>query len=654
MRRIQTICSIAVLAGVLTAVAAPIDIAEGLKKLPLSALEQRIEAIDAELSQLAHPSLRSGIGSLGYRSKHAPADTPQWIEIEWSRAVPIDQILLAPILWRDSETGFRADGFPSKFRITTGTTDDRTGTVLGEYNSADGGLPRVAPWILPANGIIASWLRIDIIHATQLTLFPETGYQLSEIMVFSGEENIALRSPVKVASPSPPYARPVWNKQFLTDGLMPYRMDSGRGERSTAYYSNHVKSPYLSIDLGKPMPISQLQLHAMDQGNTAPLAIPVNLGFPKLLQVEGANHPDFSDATPLLEIRYHEAHEIGPVMMWNLPETTCRYVRITAPTGDDEIRVGFTEIELLSNGRNVAKGKTIETNHIRAPRDIQRSLSTLTDGLNFYGVILPVRTWMDELARRHELETTRPLVAAELNRRYTRQKANLNRMYWFAALLIVAVAFSLLIERNIHARHIIQIKERFAADLHDELGANLHTIGLLNQLIRKKAADLPKDISQFLQRIETVTTRSSLSVRHMSEMQTGNRLSTNLADDLQRSAVRIIVDHKHELSIEGETYLSRLKPRTQTDLLLFHKECLINICRHAGASKISTRLVANKREVRLTVTDNGHGLPESAKSNIPSSLKRRAKLLKAKLTVNDDATAGTCIDLKLRRRRWWI
>ena len=140
----------------------------------------------------------------------------------------------------------------------------------------------------------------------------------------------------------------------------------------------------------------------------------------------------------------------------------------------------------------------------------------------------------------------------------------------------------------------------------------------------------------------------------MSEMQTGNRLSTNLADDLQRSAERIIVDHKYELSIEGETYLSRLKPRTQTDLLLFHKECLINICRHAGASKISTRLFANKREVRLTVTDNGHGLPESAKSNIPSSLKRRAKLLKAKLTVNDDATAGTCIDLKLRRRRWWI
>ena len=31
-------------------------------------------------------------------------------------------------------------------------------------------------------------------------------------------------------------------------------------------------------------------------------------------------------------------------------------------------------------------------------------MSNLTDGVNFYGAILPVREWLNQLARRHELE----------------------------------------------------------------------------------------------------------------------------------------------------------------------------------------------------------------------------------------------------------
>ena len=102
---------------------------------------------------------------------------------------------------------------------------------------------------------------------------------------------------------------------------------------------------------------------------------------------------------------------------------------------------------------------------------------------------------MEELARRHDLENERPLVAAELNRRYARQKIMLQGFIWLTVLLVVGIGFIILIERTRRIRQVSRIKERFAADLHDELGANLHTIGLLSDL-SKELIHSPDKLSQ--------------------------------------------------------------------------------------------------------------------------------------------------------------
>ena len=43
-----------------------------IKPLSLSQLEQRLAEIDSELGHLAHYSLRSGVGPIGYRSEPHP------------------------------------------------------------------------------------------------------------------------------------------------------------------------------------------------------------------------------------------------------------------------------------------------------------------------------------------------------------------------------------------------------------------------------------------------------------------------------------------------------------------------------------------------------------------------------------------------------
>ena len=84
-----------------------------LDKASLSQLEARASAIDTELDELAHYSLRSGVGSIGYRSDvHLEAEHTEWVQIQLEADTPIDQIVLVPSIWRDTKAGFKADGFP--------------------------------------------------------------------------------------------------------------------------------------------------------------------------------------------------------------------------------------------------------------------------------------------------------------------------------------------------------------------------------------------------------------------------------------------------------------------------------------------------------------------------------------------------------------
>jgi signal transduction histidine kinase len=628
-----------------------------LKKLPLHRLEERIAAIDSELGQLSTFSPRGGVGAIGFRSAiYSTADNKEWIVIKLEKEELIDEVVLVPTICRNTAQGYQADACPSAFRIRAGTAGDETGAVVAQVTSDDAILPRIAPLVIPISPTKATWVRIE---ATQLTLRAfDSRYvlQLAEILLFSGTENVALRCAVETSSNIRDNAG-AWDKKFLTDGFMPYLMNSTLGSQSKAYVSIVGEKPGLIIDLGREFPLSRIHLHAVDQSDTVPQAYAGDLGIPRHLKIEGANRLDFSEAEKLLEYEKASINDTGPIMMWRIPEKTCRYVRVadvdseTSRDADSyNFRIGFAEIELFSKGINVALNKPIVGDE--KLKTASRTPVALTDGNNSYGQILPVRVWMEELARRHDLETLRPLLAKELARRYTRQSVVLTRMRWLALLLAAAVVIYLLINHNLQTRRITRIKDRFAADLHDELGANIHTIGLLGDLA-KEAADSPDELIELLDRLREFTERSGAAVRYCTNMLEAKSLCEDLVEEMRRSSSRMLADLEHELSFEGEEILHLLKPRKRIDLFFFYKECLNNIIRHSGATKVSTRLVADRKGIVLSITDNGHGLEHlAAGDGIPASLKRRARLMGARVTAEHPADGGTRITLHLRTKRW--
>ncbi|WP_372798991.1 sensor histidine kinase, partial [Pontiella sp.] len=273
--------------------------------------------------------------------------------------------------------------------------------------------------------------------------------------------------------------------------------------------------------------------------------------------------------------------------------------------------------------------------------DLQQR-NSITDGSNHYGEILPIREWMEQLARRHDLERERPLITTELERRYERQQINLRRMIWLALLLAAGIIISLLIGWILRMRAVLNLRERIAANLHDELGANLHAIGLLGDMAKNKI-DARDTLLGILDRIRQLTERSGKAARHCANLLEAKELCADLMEEMQRSSDRLLADAEHNLTFEGEKFIHRLPPRKRIDLFLFYKECLTNIVRHSHATRITTRLTGSPKQIRLIIADNGQGV-----SDIPHSLKRRAHLLHAKLRINDLAEGGTCITLKFK------
>lgn len=644
-----------------------------LAKQSQGRLEQRLSEIDSRLGEVAHLSLRSGSGSIGYRSdSYSSPDHKEWVKIQLKEPRTIEELVLVPTLSRSSQSGFHADAFPRELRIWAGTDEDLKGQLVGTFHSEPSVLPRIAPLALKIKPITASWIQIE---ATQLSRRDSDGnfcLQLSEVMVFTGKENIALHQTVYTSTDSRENSR-AWSKEYLTDGHTPFLMDAAHGEHSTAYLGTHMAPPALIIDLESAYPLSQVHFHAMETSDTVPTALTGNYGMPNHIKIEGANRSDFSDAVLLLDVVRKNLNESGPIMMWPLTDASCRFIRISSimtfpdtprsnsPLSIDGKRkasassvpiylswIGFSEIELMSKGENVALHKPFTALNITT--NPGRNIKALSDGRNFYGSIFTIYEWMSQLAERHDLELERGVVTAELAVRYAKQKQTLRRLIWLAATLTAVIFITIFVERRLHRHRLANVKQRFAADLHDEIGANVHTIKLTTQLISKRADQLPKEINQLTERIQAVADRTNQAIRHVTNIQTSTELFTCLPDELKRTAERILIGVENQFKMEGEESLGQLSPRRHNDLVLLYQECLINICRHSSASEVETFLTASQRHIELIVNDNGIGLDQDRQNQIPPSLARRAKLLGAKIRIESSPENGTKVAVNLRRR----
>ena len=644
----------------------PLLISTGLltAKSELSTLQDRLKQVDSQLASLASYHFQTNVGAIGYRSDSFKDSLHnEWVKLNFPKDEEIDQIVIIPCIWRDAKKGYQADGFPVSFKVLIGNTEYPEGKLIAEYSSQDQLLPRVAPLIIKMEKTQASWIKIIATELSSRAWDNQYSFQLAEVMVFSGDKNVALDSELTSSKNVQIYVG-ARDLRYLTDGSTPYIMDASGGSQSNSFLARipneSTNQAKLTIDLGEVMELDRIHLHSLEVRDSVPQANRANFGAPKKLLISVSTSGDFSDSKTIHQYEQHSIYDVAPIMPFTFKKVSCRFIEITILEPDLEGKqeshfshrfFGFAEIEAFSHGVNVLLGKRFNYNlpFYETPSDIKR----LTDGHNMFGVILKQKEWMNQLALRHALERERPLLLKKISEKHLDRDSQNRLMLWIIGLLVLSAIAYYLINSHLQNQKVMRIRERFAADLHDELGANLHAISLLSEVaidsVESNAPD--EDTLSTMNEIHTTTKRSNEAIRYCINSQETRRPLNKIVKDMHRIARRMFDSKNYEIEAEGEDIVDALPLRKRHDFFLFYKECLVNISRHSRADSFQVKLIADARAIQLIVMDNGIG----STSTKPSSLQRRAKILKARLDIESpivDSESGMKVHLTIPLQRF--
>lgn len=223
------------------------------------------------------------------------------------------------------------------------------------------------------------------------------------------------------------------------------------------------------------------------------------------------------------------------------------------------------------------------------------------------------------------------------------------RTWWFAAAVTALIALIVVLVVRIRLRRwqeVERLRQRIAADLHDEVGSTLSGISLLSGVAE---AEVRSDPEAAAERVRGI----GASARAMMESMSDIVWTIDPANDpLERFLLRFreyaaelfeAKQIRYEFHITGSGVTLPMDRRRHLYLLM--KEAVTNIVRHAGASFVRITIAAEGRRLSVTIEDDGCGMEEQGVrtgNGIPN-MRRRAEMMGAQLSLVTSKTKGTKI-----------
>jgi signal transduction histidine kinase len=194
-------------------------------------------------------------------------------------------------------------------------------------------------------------------------------------------------------------------------------------------------------------------------------------------------------------------------------------------------------------------------------------------------------------------------------------------------------------------------RRRIGHDLHDSLCQHLTGTALAGQVLGKKLADksLPEAAAanHVVELVEEgiEMTRTIARGLHPVEMQ-----AENLADNFQELAASASERFKAACKFECPQPVLLHDPSVITHLYRITQEAISNAVRHGKARHINICLDSEDNETVLTVTDDGSGIPDTARNNQGMGLRimaYRASMIGAAFHIERLHARGTRVTCTL-------
>ena len=239
--------------------------------------------------------------------------------------------------------------------------------------------------------------------------------------------------------------------------------------------------------------------------------------------------------------------------------------------------------------------------------------------------------------------------------------------YWRPWFLLVAGLSVLLIAilayqaRVAHVTALERQRTEIAMDLHDQMGSQLASIGLLADLGTDDSIAPPKRRELFDQIAQTATQMGSALSDIVWSMRHRNMTIEDLGVHLREHVRRLFPSRPPQLDISYPPDWPRivLTPAAGRGVLLIALEALHNVARHAAAEHVHLELQSRGRRWQLLVADDGRGLPPTHPGHHGfglETMQHRALDLGATLDIVSTPDQGTTVTLtfdpRADSRRW--
>jgi nitrate/nitrite-specific signal transduction histidine kinase len=194
-----------------------------------------------------------------------------------------------------------------------------------------------------------------------------------------------------------------------------------------------------------------------------------------------------------------------------------------------------------------------------------------------------------------------------------------------------------------------EIRNRIAADLHDEVGSNLNAIAIFVELLRKKS---PEDLNPILDRI---TSNSTESVQLMQDtiwaIQAKNDDFQKFMLKLKGFATQILGAKNISLTFDNQIISNKnlFTMEQRKNAYLIFKESINNIVKHAQASKTNVKIWSERNQVFLRIEDDGIGFDtnEIFEGNGLQNFEQRAEECDMKIKIDSEIGKGTSVLLTI-------
>ena len=201
-------------------------------------------------------------------------------------------------------------------------------------------------------------------------------------------------------------------------------------------------------------------------------------------------------------------------------------------------------------------------------------------------------------------------------------------------------------------KELLVMRNNISQDLHDDIGASLSNINILNELTRRNITQ-PEKSKEYL-------SKASEDIQRISESLSDIVWNINPRyDDLQNLFVRMkryaadMLDGKNingqfDFPEGGENLTLSMAQRH--DLYLIFKEAVNNLVKYSQAKNAVIRVAADEHTISMLVKDDGKGFDQNNTrvGNGLQNMEQRAKLSGSQLSVQSKPGEGTVIEMRMK------